>query len=82
MRRQHAQADDKDIPERLEVVRIEAGVDDVEEDGRHGSRTGEGVFDSRVFGKELRWKVISGEVLVVGREAIVNQQGDGMSIGG
>jgi hypothetical protein len=69
VRGEHAQADDEDVSQGLEVVGIETGVDDVEEDWRDGRRPGEGVFDRGVFGEELWGKVVGSEVFVVGREA-------------
>ena len=70
MRRDQAQRDDEHVPQRLEVVGVEAGVDDEEEDGRDLSWAGEGVFDSGVFWEEFRREVVGCEVFVVRREGV------------
>lgn len=72
-RRQHAQADDEDLLERFEVVRIEARVNDVEEDGRDLGRSGEGVLDGRAGGEQLGRQLRGRDVLVVGREGVSRQ---------
>lgn len=70
MRREHAERDDEHVPERLEIVRVEAGVHDEEEDGRDLCRTREGVLDGRVLGEELGREVVGRQVLVVRREGV------------
>lgn len=70
VRREHGERDDEDVPKRLEVVRVEAGVNDEEEDGRDLGRAGEGVFDGRVLGQELGREVVGREVFVVRGEGV------------
>ena len=70
VRRDQAQRDDENVSEGFEVVSVEAGVHDEEEDGRDLSWSGKGVFDGGVFWKELRREVVGGEVLVVRREGV------------
>jgi hypothetical protein len=67
VRRKHAQADDKNIAESLEVVRVEARIDDKEEDRGDLGRPRKGVLDRRVLGKKLRRKVVGRKVLIVRR---------------
>ena len=70
MGREKTEADDDALPERLEVVLVEASVDDIEEDGGDLGGAGEGVLDRRVLGEEFGGKVVVGDVLVVGREGV------------
>jgi len=71
--RQQAQADDDSVLERLEVIIVEASVDDVEEDGRDLRRTSERVLDGGVLGEELGGEIVGGDVLVVRREGVALQ---------
>lgn len=71
--REQCQADYQSLPQRLELILIHTRVHDVEEDWRHLSRSGEGVLDRGVFGKELGGEVGRRDVLVVGREGISGQ---------
>lgn len=73
MRWEKAQADDDGVLERLEVIIVEASVDDVEEDGRDLRRAGERVLDGGVLGEEFGGEVVGGDVLVVRREGVALQ---------
>ena len=70
MRREEGEGDDDALAQSLEVVLLEASVDDVEEDGGNLGRASEGVFDGGVFREKLGGEVVGGDVLVVGREGV------------
>jgi hypothetical protein len=70
VRRKEAEADDKTLAQSFEVVVVETGVNDVEEDGRNLGRATEGVFYRRVFREKLGGKVGHRDVFVVRREGI------------
>jgi hypothetical protein len=71
--REEAEGDDDGLFESLEVVLIETGVDDEDEDGRDLSGAGEGVLDGGVFREEFGGEVVGGDVLVVRREGVALQ---------
>ena len=73
MRRHQAQADNQAVLERFQVLLIQASVDNKEKDGRHLSRTSEGVFDRSEFGQQLGGQVGGRNVLVVRRESVTLQ---------
>jgi hypothetical protein len=70
VRGQQTQADDDRLPECLEVILVQTGVDDVEEDGRDLGGASEGVLDCGVLGEELGGEVVARDVLVVRREGV------------
>lgn len=73
VRGDHAEGDDEHVAEGLEVVCVEAGVDDKQEDGRHLRRPGERVLDRRVLWQQFGREVVGGQVLVVRRERVALQ---------
>lgn len=70
MGREETEGDDDALAEGLEVVLVEASVDDVEEDGRDLGWPGEGVLDGGILGEELGGQVVGRNVLVVRRERV------------
>lgn len=70
MLRQQTQRDNDGILERLQVILVQAGVDDVEEDGRDLHRPRERVLDCGVFRQQLGREVVARDVLVVRRERV------------
>lgn len=70
MGREETEGDDDALAEGLEVVLVEASVDDVEEDGRDLGWPGEGVLDGGILREELGGQVVGRNVLVVRRERV------------
>lgn len=70
VRRQKTQTDDQRLSKSLEILQIQTGVDDIEEDGRNLRWAGERILDSGVFREKLSREVGAGDVLVMGRESI------------
>lgn len=70
MGRQQAQADDQRVLQGLEVILVNASVDNVQEDGRNLCTPSQGVLDGCVFGEQFSWEVGVGDVSVVGRELV------------
>lgn len=70
IRRQQAQADHQSLPQRLELILIHTGVDDIDKDGWDLRRSREGILDGRVLREELGGKVGCGDILVVRWEGV------------
>lgn len=73
VRREQTEADDQGISESLEVILVQAGIDDEQEYGGDLCGTCERILDGGVFGEELCGEVCAGNVLVVGRESIAGE---------
>lgn len=71
--RKQAQADNKGFFKSLEVVVIEARIDDVEEDRGRRRDSVEVVLDGGVFGQQLSRQIRVRDILVVRRECIALQ---------
>jgi hypothetical protein len=67
---QQTETDYEGFSQTLEVVFVEAGVYDVEEDGRGRRGTGEGILDCGILGKELSGEVGVGDVSVMRWEGV------------
>lgn len=70
MGRQQAQADDQRVLQGLEVILINAGVNNVQENGRNLCTSGQSVLDGCVFGEQFCREVGVGDVAVVWRELV------------
>jgi hypothetical protein len=70
MGRQQAQADDQRVLQGLEVILINAGVDNVQKDGRNLCTPGQSVLDGCVFSEQFCREVGVGDVAVMGRELV------------
>jgi hypothetical protein len=68
--REQLERRDKRLAQSLELILVDARVDNVEEDGGHSHRPGEGVLDGGVLWQQLGWEVGLRDVLVVGRERV------------
>lgn len=65
--RQQAQADYQCLLQRLELILIDTGVNNIEENGRDLGRARKSVLDSGELGQKLGRKIVGGKVLVVMR---------------
>jgi hypothetical protein len=68
--REEAERGHKGLAESVELVLVNASVDDVEEDGRHRGRARESVLDGRVLWQQLGRQVGLRDLLVVRRERV------------
>jgi len=68
--RKETERNDQSLLQSLQLVLVDTGVYNIEEDGRDSSWTRESVLDGRVLGEELGREVGSGNVLVVGWERV------------
>ncbi len=73
MVRQEIQARDQGLLEGRQAVLFLAGIDDVEEDGRARSRSGELVLDGGVGRVQLEGNALGGDVFVVRGKAVPRQ---------
>lgn len=71
--REEAERGHKGLAESVELVLVNASVDDVEEDGRHRGGARESVLDGRVLWQQLGREVGLRDLLVVGREGVALQ---------
>ena len=68
-----AQANNQCVAKSLQILLLQASVDDKQKDGGHRCRAGKRVFDGGVFGQELSRQIGIGDILVVRRECITLQ---------
>lgn len=73
MRREQTQGDNKRVLQCLEIILVNAGVDNIQEDWRDLSASGQSILDGCVFGEQLCREVGVGYVAVVGRELVAVQ---------
>jgi hypothetical protein len=73
MGRKQTQGNNKRVLQRLEIILVNAGVDDIQEDRRNLGASSQGVLNSGVFSEQLCREVGVGDVAVVGRELVAVQ---------
>ena len=71
--REQTQGDNKRVLQCLEIILVNASVDDIQEDWRDLSASSQSVLDGCVFGEQLCREVGVGDVAVVGRELVAVQ---------
>lgn len=73
MGRQQTQTDDQRVLQGLEIILVNAGIHDVQKDGRDLSTPGQCVLDRRVLCQQLCREVCVGDVAVVRGELVAMQ---------
>lgn len=73
MGREQTQTDDQRVLQSLEIILIDASIDNVQKDGRDLRTPGQGILDRGVLGQQLCGQVSVGDIAVVGRELVAVQ---------